>query len=124
LNIITVKNRGSFFLISETLRRLYKIKIYIKLDIISVFNRFRIREDDKKLTVFCIRFGFFKYFVISFGLYNGPVSFQHYVNDILREYLDDFYIIYLDDILIYSEFKIEHEIHVRYILQKFREADL
>ena len=61
---------------------------------------------------------------MPFGLCNGPASFQNYINDILREYLDDFYTVYLDDILIYSEIEAEHEIYVKRILQKLREASL
>ena len=61
---------------------------------------------------------------MPFGLCNGPASFQNYINDTLREYLDDFCTVYLDDILIYSEIEAEHEIYVKRILQKLREASL
>ena len=61
---------------------------------------------------------------MPFGLCNGPASFQNYINDTLREYLDDFCTMYLDDILIYSEIEAEHKIHVKRILQKLREAGL
>ena len=61
---------------------------------------------------------------MPFGLCNGPASFQNYINDTLQKYLNDFYIMYLDDILIYSEIKAEHKIHVKRILQKLHEADL
>ena len=61
---------------------------------------------------------------MPFGLCNGPASFQNYINDTLQEYLNDFCIIYLDDILIYSEIKAEHEIHVKCILQKLHEVSL
>ena len=61
---------------------------------------------------------------MPFGLCNGPASFQNYINDTLWEYLDDFCTAYLDDILIYSEIEAEHEIHVKRVLQKLREASL
>ena len=83
LNTVTVKNRYSLPLILETLNRLSRIKIFTKLDIISTFNRLRIREGDEPLTVFKTRFGLFKYLIIPFGLYNSPTSFQNYINNIL-----------------------------------------
>ena len=61
---------------------------------------------------------------MPFGLCNGPASFQNYINDTLQEYLNNFCTVYLDDILIYSEIKAEHEIHVKRVLQKLCEADL
>jgi SMC interacting uncharacterized protein involved in chromosome segregation len=62
--------------------------------------------------------------VFSFGLINRPVTYQRYINNVLFEYLDDFYIVYLDDILIYSENPEEHEIHVYKVLEKLRLAGL
>ena len=61
---------------------------------------------------------------MPFGLCNGPASFQNYINDTLQEYLDYFCIMYLDDILIYSEIEAEHEIYVKRVLQKLHKADL
>ena len=61
---------------------------------------------------------------MPFGLCNGSASFQNYINDTLQEYLNDFCTAYLDDILIYSEIKAEHKIHVKRVLQKLREAGL
>ena len=124
LNAITIKNRYPLPLITETLNRLSRAKIFTKLDIISAFNRLRIKEGDEELTAFRTRFGLFESLVLPFGLCNGPASFQHFINDTLREYLDDFCTAYLDDILIYSEIESEHEIHVKRILIKLREAGL
>jgi cell fate regulator YaaT (PSP1 superfamily) len=61
---------------------------------------------------------------MPFGLCNGPASFQNFINDTLREYLDIFCTAYLDDILIYSETEEEHERHVKLILEKLRQAGL
>ena len=124
LNAVTIKNRYPLPLINETLNQLSKARMFSKLDIISAFNRLRIREGDEKLTAFRTRFGLFEYLVMPFGLCNGPASFQHFINDTLREYLDNFCTAYLDDILIYSEFEAEHEIHVKRILAKLRKAGL
>ena len=75
LNAVTVKNRYPLPLILETLNRLSRAKIFTKLDIISAFNRLRIREGDEFLTVFRTRFGLFEYLIIPFSLYNRPASF-------------------------------------------------
>ena len=61
---------------------------------------------------------------MPFGLCNSSASFQNYINDTLQKYLDDFCTVYLNDILIYSEIEAKHEIHVKCVLQKLREADL
>ena len=124
LNAITVKNHYSLSLISETLNHLNHVKIFIKLNIISAFNRFQIKERDEALTAFHTHFSLFKYLVMPFGLCNGPASFQEYINDTFHEYLNKFCTAYLNDILIYSNNEAEHEIHIKHILQKLKEAGL
>jgi len=113
-----IKNQYSLSLISEMFNHLNQVKIFIKLDIIFIFNRLRMKEKDEALIIFYIYFKLFKYLVMLFDLYNESVSFQKYINNILHEYLNEFYTIYLNDILIYSDDEFEHEIHVKIILQK------
>lgn len=124
LNALTVKNRYPIPLIRETLDRLCRARYYTKLDIIAAFNRLRIAKGDEWKTAFRTRYGLFEYLVMPFGLTNGPASFQHYVNDALREYLDLFCTAYLDDILIYSNSLKEHKEHVKQVLQRLREYGL
>jgi hypothetical protein len=116
LNVITIKNRYSLSLIVEILNRLSRVKIFTKIDIIAAFNHLRIKKEDEELIAFRTRFDFFEFLILSFDLCNKSVSFQHYINDTLREYLDDFCTIYLNDILIYSDNELEHETHVKKIL--------
>ena len=116
LNAVTVKNWYPLPLISETLNCLSQVKIFIKLDIIAAFNQLRIWEGDESLIMFHTCFELFKYLVMPFSLCNGPASFQNYINDTLHKYLNDFCTVYLDDILIYSDNKAEHEIHVKRVL--------
>ena len=111
-------------LISETLNCLSWVRIFIKLNIIAVFNRLYIWEDNEVLTAFCTYFSLFKYLIMSFNLCNSSVLFQNYINDTLWKYLNIFYIMYLDDILIYSEIKAEYKIHVKCILQKLHKVSL
>ncbi len=123
LNAITVKNWYSLSLISETLNHLSWAKIFIKLNIISAFNWLQIKEEDEALIVFHTRFELFKYLVMLFNLCNESVSFQKYINNTFHEHLDKFYIAYLNNILIYFNNELEHEIHVKLILQKLQEAN-
>src|SRR5436853_1971119 len=124
LNAITIKNRYPIPLIQETLSRLSKAKYYTKLDIIAAFNRLRIAEGDEWLTAFRTRYGLFEYLVMPFGLANAPSSFQHFVNDTLRPYLDVFCTAYIDDILVYSNNLAEHRKHVDLVLVSLKAAGL
>ena len=105
LNALTIKNRNVSLLIRNTLVKLYVSRIFIKFDIIIAFNKVRIKKGDKKKIAFLIRYKLFEYIVILFELYNVLSIFQTFINNILREYLDVFYSIYLDNILIYSNNK-------------------
>ena len=118
LNAITVKNQYSLSLISETLNHLSRAKIFIKLNIISAFNQLWIKEEDEALIIFCTRFELFKYLVMFFDLCNESVLFQKYINNTLHEHLNKFYTAYLNDILIYFNNELKHEIHVKLILRK------
>ena len=73
---------------------------------------------------FYTRYGAYKYKVLPFGLTNGPATYQCYINDILFDYLDDFYIVYLNDILIYSEDPLKYKVHVKKVLDRLWLAGL
>ena len=124
LNAITIRNRYPIPLIEETLAYIIGCKYLTKLDIIAAFNKLRIHLDSEDLTTFTTSFGAFKYHILPFGLTNGPASFQHYMNDTLFEYLNNFCQVYLDDILIYSKTEKEYKQQVRKVLLKLREAGL
>ena len=108
----------------ETLNNLKGIKYFTKINIISIFNNIRIKEGQEYLTAFRTRLGLFESLVMPFGLTGAPATFQRFINDTLRDYLDVFCTAYLDDILIYSKTRTEHINHVRSVLQKLREAGL
>ncbi len=124
LNAITVKNQYFLLLISETLNRLNRAKIFIKLNIIFAFNRLWIKEKDEALIIFCTRFKLFKYLVMLFNLCNESVLFQKYINNTFCKHLNKFCTTYLNDILIYFNNELKHKIHVKLILQKLQEANL
>jgi hypothetical protein len=100
------------------------MKFFTKIDIISAFNNVRMKSGQEYLTAFRTRFGLFESLVMPFGLTGAPATFQRFINDTLREYLDLFCSAYLDDILIYSRTEEEHTAHVRAVLQKLRDAGL
>ncbi|KAI1000788.1 hypothetical protein K3495_g7407 [Podosphaera aphanis] len=123
LNAISIKNRHALPLISETLNQLSRAKYYNKLDVISAFNKLRIKGDEWKAAFTC-RYGLFEPLVLPFGICSGPASFQAHINHALRGLLDQFCTAYMDDILIYSSSLEEHRRHVKTILQRLREHGL
>lgn len=124
LNDGTIKNRYPLPLIRETLMQLQNAKYFTTLDIRDAYNMIRIAEGDEWKTAFRTRWGLFETLVMPFGLTNAPADFQHFVNDVLRPFLDRFCTAYLDDVLIYSETLEDHRNHVRQILDKLRSAGL
>ena len=123
-NFLTMKNRNTSFLIREILTRLCVVKFYNKFDIIIAFNEIKIREENENKTVFLIRWKLFEYVVMFFDLCNASKTFQIFINVILRKYLNDFCIAYVDDILMYSNIKKKHVIHVQKILVKLQKTKL
>ncbi len=124
LNALTKRDRYSLSLIDETLARIQGSKYLTRLNIIAAFNKLRMHSGSEDLTIFIIFFDSYKYHVMLFELINGPTFYQHYMNDVLFEYLHQFCQTYLDDIIIYSKILKEHKRHVRLILNRLREADL
>jgi len=124
LNALTKRDRYSLSLIDETLARIQESKYLTRLNIIVTFNKLRMHSDSEDLTIFIIFFDSYKYHVMLFELTNESMFYQHYMNDVLFEYLHQFCQIYLDDIIIYSKTLKKHKRHVRLILNRLREADL
>ena len=92
------------------------VKVYMKLDIKSVYNHIYIKKSDEWKTVFYSQYNYFKYLIMSFELANALTSFQMYINWVLTKYLNIFCIVYLNDILIFSDMKEEYTQHVHKIL--------
>lgn len=124
LNKITIKNRHPLPLIDETLDRLTGASVFTKLDLRDAYYRIRIKEEDVWKTAFRTRYGHFEYLVMPMGLANAPATFQAYINKTLAGLLDDFVVVYLDDILIYSRNPEDHAEHVKRVLERLRKYDL
>lgn len=120
LNKQTVKNRYPLPRIDEMLDRLGKAKYFTKFDLESGYHQIRVAHEDVYKTAFSTRYGHYEFLVMPFGLTNAPATFQTLMNDIFRPFLDKFIMVYLDDILVYSETLEEHEKHVRHALEALR----
>jgi Reverse transcriptase (RNA-dependent DNA polymerase) len=124
LNKVIIRNRHPLPLISETLDRLSHVKYFTKFDLRDIYHYIYIKRGDEWKTAFRTRYSYFEYMVMPFGLINTSATFQSYINEALRGYLDIFYIIYLDNIMMYSERVEEHKEHVRKVLKRLRQYNL
>ena len=101
LNRVIKKDRYLLSLIYETLRNINKAKQFTKLNVIAAFYKLRIFKGDEQKTAFRTYYGLYKWIITPFSLVNILSTFQKYVNQALRDYLDEFYSAYINDILIY-----------------------
>uniref|UniRef100_A0A803TM34 Gypsy retrotransposon integrase-like protein 1 n=1 Tax=Anolis carolinensis TaxID=28377 RepID=A0A803TM34_ANOCA len=120
LNKHTIRDRYPLPLISELLSRVQGAKVFTKLDLRGAYNLIRIREGDEWKTAFNTCFGCHEFRVMPFGLCNAPAVFQRFINDVFRDLIDQFVVIYLDDILIFSKDEREHRQHVKQVLHRLR----
>ncbi|KAL0154063.1 hypothetical protein M9458_050637 [Cirrhinus mrigala] len=118
LNEVTVKYRYPLPLIPAALEQLRKARYFTKLDLRSAYNLIRIKKGDEWKTAFSTTTGHYEYRVMPFGLSNSPSIFQALVNDVFRGELNRYVIVYIDDILVYSENLQDHVQHVRNVLQR------
>ncbi|KAL0165102.1 hypothetical protein M9458_040855, partial [Cirrhinus mrigala] len=118
LNEVTIKYRYPLPLVPSALEQLRAAKIFTKLDLRSAYNLIRIRAGDEWKTAFSTTSGHYEYRVMPFGLANSPSYFQAFINEVFRDMLNRWVIVYIDDILIYSSSYTEHVNHVRAVLQR------
>lgn len=124
LNRITKKNRHPLPRIDELIDRFRGAKYFTKLDLISGYHQQRIYEPHTHKTAFRCRYGHFEFNVVPFGLTNAPAAFSNMMLKVLDPVLDKWVVVYLDDILIYSESKTEHLQHIRSVLKLLRQHRL
>ncbi|KAJ1602925.1 hypothetical protein NDA14_002050 [Ustilago hordei] len=120
LNEITVKNRAPLPLIKEQLFLLRKARIYTKLDLRAAYNLIRIAKGDEWKTAFGTQLGLYEYLVMPFGLANAPAHFQSFINDIFRDIIGIYVVVYLDDFLIFSDTEEACVKHVTEVLTRLR----
>ncbi len=124
LNKITKQDSYFLPLIKELQDRLGRVKWFTSLDLKEAYYQVQMKKDKEWKTAFWTRYRHYKYTVMLFELKNTLIIFQRLINNMLREYLDDFAITYLDDILIYSDDLEMHCSHVHKVLKKLNKRTL
>ncbi|GJZ52111.1 putative reverse transcriptase domain-containing protein [Tanacetum coccineum] len=124
LNKLTVKNRYPLPRIDDLFDQLQGSSVYSKIDLRSGYHQLRVREEDIPKTAFRTRYGHYEFQVMPFGLTNAPAVFMDLMNRVCKPYLDKFVIVFIDDILIYSKNKKEHEEHLKIILELLKKEEL
>ncbi|GBG62033.1 hypothetical protein CBR_g28509 [Chara braunii] len=120
LNRYTVKNSYPMPRADELFDRLAGNRFFTKIDLRSGYHQIRVAAEDQPKTAFRSRFGHYEFTVMSFGLTNAPATFQTAMNDIFRDILEEYVLVYLDDILVYSRTLEDHIRHLRDVLQRLR----
>ena len=117
LNRVTIKNRYPLPRIANLFDQLRGAQVYSKLDLRIGYHQLRVREIYIPKTAFRTRYGNFEFTVMPFGLTNAPTAFMDLIHRVFKPYLDPFFVVFVDDILIYSQSEWEHEYHLRIVLQ-------
>ena len=124
LNKLTIKNRYPLPRIPELMDRLKGASVFSKIDLRSGYHQIRVKDEHVERTAFNTRYGQFEFLVMPFGLTNAPATFMTLMNQIFHDYLDDFVVVFLDDVLIYSKSMSDHVLHVEKVLSLLREHKL
>ena len=124
LNAITVKNKYPLPRTEELFDQLQGASYFSKIDLRTGYRQLRIKEEDIPKTMFRTRYGLYEFLVVPFGLTNAPAAFMDMMNRTFRLCLDQFVVVFVDDILIYSNTKEDHVRHLRITLQILRDNSL
>ena len=124
LNRVIIKNKYPLPRIDDLFDQLQGAQVFSKTDLRSGYHQLKIKGKDIPKTTFQTRYGHYEFLVMPFGLTNAPTASMDLMNRVFHEYLDQFVIVFIDDILIYSKSQEEHEEHLRIVLQILRERKL
>ena len=124
LNKLTIKNKYSLPRIDDLLDQLRGATVFSKIDLRSGYHHILVKPEDMQKMTFRSHYEHYEYVMMSFGVTNAPAIFMDYMNRIFRPYLDQFVVVFIDDILIYSESRDEHAEHLRVVLGILKEHKL
>ena len=116
MNTVTIKNKYPLPRIDDLFDQLQGARCFSKIDLRSGYHQLRIKSGDVPKTIFWTRYGHYKFLVMSFGLTNTPASFIDLMNQVFRSFLDQFMIMFIDDILVYSKSEEEYARHLGFVL--------
>lgn len=124
LNVVMIKNKYPLPRIGILFDQLSKAKVFSKIDLRSGYHQIKIRLEDIPKTAFSTRYGLYEYLVMSFGLTNAPAHFMYLMNSMFMPELDTFVVVFIDDILVYSENAEDHKEYQRVVLTRLQEHKL
>jgi len=124
LNKVTMKNQNPLPRIDDLFDRLSRAKVFSRIDLRSRYYQIRIAKGDEEKTACRTRYSSYEFLVMPFGLTNAPATFCTFMNDIFREWFDDFVVVYIDDILVHSNSMEWHAEHLGKVFQRLRENKL
>ncbi|KAA3487516.1 Retrotransposon protein [Gossypium australe] len=124
LNKVTIKNKYPLPQIDDLFDQLKGATVFSKIDLRSRYYQLQVTDSDISKTAFRTRYGHYEFLVMPFGLTNAPAVFMDLMNRIFRPYLDRFVVVFIDNILVYSQDENEHADHLRTVLQTLREKQM
>jgi hypothetical protein len=124
LNVTTIKNKYPLSRIDILFDQLAGAQVFSKIDIHSGYHQIKICAKDIPKTAFTMRYYLYEYLVMSFGLTNAPAHFMYLMNSVFMPELDQFFVVFIDDILVYSMRMEEHEEHLWIVLQRLWEHQM
>ena len=116
LNKGTVRNRYPLPQIDDLFNQLQGACVFSKIDFRSGYHQLRVKGDYVPKSTFRTRYGHYEFLVMPFGLTNTPAAFMDLMNRVFKPYLDQFVVVFIDDILVYSKSREEHERHLSIVL--------